>query len=125
MDDLIGVWDMTHDDWRGTVKMNPSDQHHIAIDGSCTYSTWAIDGTWTSSDGASHDLRGSFQGKDSNRRAGEACPASDHLVKFTIDFKNGDPPQSFEGYIFTHQKRTMAGYTWWHGIPFGWLATKR
>jgi hypothetical protein len=122
--DLIGSWDMVHDDWRGTLVVNPSPQRLVEVDGACTYATWRIDGTYTGSDGARRFFRGYFQGRDTNWRPGGGCRTSSHVVRFAIPF---DPraPQAFEGYLFTHQKRAMAGYTWWQGIPFGWYAVKR
>jgi hypothetical protein len=38
------------------------------------------------------------------------CPESRHLVRFTIDFP-GEPPQPFDGYVFTHLRQRMAGFT--------------
>ena len=42
---------MVHDDWRGTLQINPSDQLRYARDGSCTYRYYAIDGWYTRGDG--------------------------------------------------------------------------
>ena len=63
-------------------------------------------------------------GEDQNRHTSESGKESKHLIKFDIPF-NSHRPQPFEGYVFTWGKRTMAGYTWWEGIPFGWYAEKR
>lgn len=120
---LAGTWKMDHDGWQGTLVINPSDQAFNEVDGLCVYHGFTIDGTWTGSDGAPLGVNGSFGGHDVNHRTGEECPASDHKTVFTIAFP-GAPPQTFEGYIFTHETGRMAGLTWWHGIPFAWTATK-
>jgi hypothetical protein len=120
---ISGTWDMVHDDWAGVLIIYPPDQSFNAVDGNCTYSYTEIGGTWTGPDGVAHEMRGTLGGgPDMNRRTGEPCPASEMLLQFNIAF--GDPPQPFEGYLFTAQTR-MAGYTWWEGNPFGWYALKR
>ncbi len=122
--DLVGIWNMVHDDWAGTLVIRPPDQRQNIVDGACVHQRYVIDGTYTGGDGVARAVRGTFQGRDGRRRRGEACTVSDHLVEFTIAFEAA-APQSFEGYLFTHQRRTLAGYTWWEGIPFGWYARKR
>ena len=121
---VAGTWDMVHDDWPGTLVIYTPDQLNCSQGGACTYCSWSIDGQYTSVFGHTHAVRGTFQGRDSNRRTSELCKASDHRIRFTIAF-DSHAPQPFEGYIFTSSQRTMAGYTWWQGIPFGWLAEKR
>jgi hypothetical protein len=122
--DLTGQWDMVHDDWTGVLTFNPSDQHVVGIAGPCQFDSWKIDGSYVQSGGTPLWVTGEFEGEDANRRTNEQCKHSPHLIRFTIAFP-GPPPQPFEGYMFTHQARRMAGYTWWEGIPFGWTATKR
>ena len=125
MSDLTGTWDMVHDDWRGTLVINPSDQILNGVEGNCQYRSYVIDGTWTGGDGVKRGVRGHFQGKDLKRRTSETCKWSDHLVTFQINFGADNPRQPFEGYVFSRAKRTMSGYTWWAGMPFSWYATKR
>jgi hypothetical protein len=115
---------MVHDDWPGTLVINPPDQRLCGIDGSCTYCSWVVDGTYTGATGVGRFVHGTFQGQDTNRRRAEPCPNSDHRIAFTIAFDPSNP-QPFEGYVFTWEKKTLAGYTWWAGIPFGWYARKR
>lgn len=122
IDAISGTWTMTHDDWRGTLVINPPDQRHNAVSATCTYSYWVIDGTYTGSDGIARWVTGTLGGRDTNLQNGSACPQTDHSVHLTINFPGN--PQTFDGYLFTHQERTMAGYTWWQGIPFGWYARK-
>jgi hypothetical protein len=116
---------MVHDDWRGTLFIRPPDQRLNEVDGSCTYTSWVIDGTYTGDDGIGRTMRGRFGGRDLNKRTNEQCKQSDHKVRFTIAFPNNEPPQPFEGYLYTRRGKTLAGYTWWQGIPFGWSAQKR
>ena len=124
MDDLIGTWDMVHDDWVGVLTIDAPDQRLNSIDGACAYSSYVVDGTYVGVSGATRSVRGWFQGRDGNWRRSQPCPSSNHKFSFTIDF---DPvnPQPFEGYLFTWERRRMAGFTWWVGIPFGWYAKKR
>jgi hypothetical protein len=125
-DDLVGTWDMLHDGWSGTLVIFPPDQHFNAVEGSCTFSYWKIDGNWTPANGGpARKAVGTFQGQDPNVQTNDPCRSSGHLVRFQIDFGTGDPPQLFTGYIFTQDNRHMAGLTWWHAIPFGWSAVKR
>ena len=116
---VVGTWDMVHDDWPGTLVINPPDQRSCGQSGSCTYCSYVIDGWYTNGSRQTYFVRGTFQGQDKNRRTSERCKASDHRISFTIN------SQTFEGYIFTWGQRTMAGYTWWQGIPFAWFAEKR
>jgi hypothetical protein len=116
---------MVHDDWSGVLEIFPPDQHQQAVDGNCTYSYYVLSGKWTDPQGVSHPMAGVFQGRDPNVQSGDACAQSSHMLNFAIDFGNQEPAQQFYGYVFTHQNRRMAGFTWWHGLPFGWFATKR
>jgi hypothetical protein len=122
--DFVGTWDMVHDDWHGTLVIYPIDQREVAIDGPCTYTYYVLSGTYTGGDGVAREVRGTVGGQDANKRTSEVCKQSDHLIDFTVAFPN-EPPQPFTGYMFTQQRRTMAGDTWWQGIPFGWYAIKR
>jgi hypothetical protein len=115
---ISGAWTMMHDDWRGTLVINPPDQRFN--DGTYTY--FKIDGTYTGKSGDQHPISGTLGGRDENIQTGSAVKESDNLVKFQIDFTNGQPPQQFIGYLSSKQD-AMAGYTWWAGIPFGWYAT--
>lgn len=119
---LFGTWDLNHDGWRGQLVLREAGNSDL-VDGSCTYRIDRFDGTWTSGPNHYAVLDGVLGGYDAARRAGEACPASDHRVVFKIAFPGLDP-QRFEGYIFTRDRRRMAGTTWWKGIPFAWAATK-
>ena len=122
--DLVGTWDTVHDDWRGTLVVRPPGQRFNEVDGPCTYSYYAVDGTYTGHDGTTWTMRGRFGGRDPNKRTNEQCKRSEHKVSCTITFPN-EPPQPFDGYLYTHRGRTLAGYTWWRGLPFGWYAQKR
>ena len=127
--DLEGYWDMNHDDWQGVLQLEGTGISSSAItdgpNGSCTYYSSLLRGTWTGSSGhAQPVIAFHLGGADRNRQRNESCPASGHRVQFQIEFDPRDP-QRFEGYVFTNSKAAMAGYTWWSGIPFGWFATKR
>jgi hypothetical protein len=122
--DLVGTWDMVHDDWEGKLTINPTDQQLQEVDGACTFTYWVVSGTWMSTDGIARPVNGTFQGHDIMHRTEDKCPSSSHLVQLAMEFGNGEPVQIFEGYVFTHKKRRMAGYTLWHGLPFGWYAIK-
>lgn len=123
--DVAGNWNMIHDDWRGTLVIYQPSGFYQYVEPwtQCNYGYYGFTGTYTGNDGIARTVRGTFGGKDENMQNGSTCKQSDHLIKFTIAFPN-TTPQSFVGYLFTHQRRTMAGYTWWQGIPFGWSANK-
>ncbi len=125
INNLIGIWDMVHDDWRGTLVINPPTQILNGVVGPCTFTSHVIDGTYTTSNNPQPlTMRGTLGGQDGNQQTGQPCPQSDHLLEFTIAFP-GQPPQRFSGYFFTHQSQGMAGLTWWNDIPFGWYAIRR
>jgi hypothetical protein len=52
----------------------------------------------------------------------------DQKIEFYVDFNHtpGDfsDDQQFDGYLFTHGMKAMAGITWWNGIQFGFKAEK-
>jgi hypothetical protein len=123
--DVVGPWAMIHDGWEGTLEILPSDQRQSGLDGACTYTSYVITGKWTNAQGVGHDVRGRFQGQDPNVGGNRPCAQSDHLLVFTVDFRNGEPPQEFMGYVFTHGNRTISGLTWWRDLPFGWFAVKK
>lgn len=122
IDAISGTWDMVHDDWQGTLYIDPPDQRHTAV-GHCTYSYYVLSGTYTDSNGNVHTVSGTLGGLDHYSQTGSACPRSDHMVQLTIRFPGNS--QRFVGYLFTHNERTLAGYTWWQGTTFGWYARKR
>jgi len=122
--DLVGTWDIVHDDWEAKMTINQTVEPLEEVVGPCTFKYWFVTGTYITGDGVGHPVSGTFQGRDLLQRTEDQCPSSSHLVQLSMDLGNGEPDQIFEGYMFTHKKQRMAGYTLWHGIPFGWYATK-
>lgn len=124
INNFAGTWDMVHDDWAGVLVINAPYQKLNAVDGQCTFTSYAFDGTYTDPNNQQFAVRGTIGGQDLDRLTNEPCKQSDHLLEFTIAFP-GQPAQRFSGYLFTRAGRGMAGRTWWQGIPFGWYAIKR
>jgi hypothetical protein len=63
--DLVGTWDMVHDDWLGTLVVRPPGQRFNEVDGPCTYSYYAIDGTYTGGDGSARTMKAGSEGETS------------------------------------------------------------
>ena len=125
VDDIVGTWLLVHDDFEGLLNIRSPDQRQVAEDPPCSYESWVIDGDYEMWGAPpTRAVRGSFQGQDPYWQVAAPCPESKHIIRFTIDFP-GEPPQPFDGYVFTHLRQRMAGFTWWRGLPFGWFATKQ
>jgi hypothetical protein len=124
INDLVGTWMMDHDGWTGTLVLGGGDQAFNEVDNGCAYHYETFAGTWSGGAGSNLAVSGRLGGKDPNRRDGQTCPASAHLVSFTVAFPDATP-QPFEGYLFTHEPTRMAGYTWWFGQPYAWEAQKQ
>jgi hypothetical protein len=121
--DLVGDWEMNHDNWKGVLSLTSIGEENTIEEGRCSYTTVLFSGTWTGVSGASHPVSGELGGKDNHSRLEKDCPKSAHFLKFTVDFT--EAPQVFEGYIYTHEENAMAGLTWWRGMTFGWSAVRK
>lgn len=121
--DLVGDWEMNHDNWKSVLSLTSTGAENTVEEGRCSYTSTAFTGTWTGVSGASHNVSGELGGKDSHSRLEKDCPKSAHFLKFTVDFP--EAPQVFEGYVYTHEENAMAGLTWWRGITFGWSAVRK
>ncbi len=121
---FAGTWHMVHDNWVGALTIAVSPVVTTRSEGSCTYTSHRVSGTYVPDGGGSTlAVAGRVGGKDVYQR-GHVCPQSDHLITFTVAFP-GAPPQPFRGYMFTQAgPAQIAGLTWWQGLPFGWLATR-
>lgn len=122
---------MVHDDWEGRLELKDINVGKSSGSGlippgvkTCAYNGSVLEAKWINSQGVIYPIREFLlQWRDRNRQRNEQCPTSEHLVLFEIEFEENSP-QKFEGYVFTQKRKTMAGYTWWSGIPFGWYARK-
>lgn len=97
--DYIGVWNMSHDGWPGTLTITAVNQI-----------TGAITATYKNKAGQTFNVTGTVS---SNKRK----------VTFSVPFEPG-APQVFVGHIFSWERGMMSGTTRWNGIDFGWVADR-
>lgn len=101
IDTIVGLWNITHDGWRGHLEIYPSST--LQFTGRYRSTT---DYVWKKVEGT---LKAPFSG----------AKWSDNQINLKIDFntnKNVNDDQSFLLYFFNGE---MAGKTWWNGMPFG------
>ena len=115
--DVVGVYTMVHDGWRGTLSLQAEPDDYIE-------QLPNLSGTWTSPEGDAHDVRGYM------RTWNYPLPLEfgpDHAIDLYVDF--GDTPswsddQEFEGLLFGWTRDAIAGVTTWGGTRFGFYALK-
>jgi len=103
--DWIGRYMMNHDGWAGTLSVLDSKQD-------CASPPWC------------HLVLRYQDSKGQNFAAsiGTIDQKFQHMV-FYIQFPNNR--QKFDGYLFSWDKKKMAGTTYWGGRTFGFYATKQ
>ncbi len=117
-DDFAGFWAQNHDGWAGTLSMIP-------VPGSYIESIPNMDGDYYLPTGGDHNAYGYVRTWYYPIPVADTWP--DYMMRFFIDFQETtttDDDQRFEGYLFTHDRDTMAGLTWWSDTPFGFYAHK-
>ncbi len=100
----FGVWAMNHDGFAGTLRI-------VDTKADCASSAWC-------------DMAISYVDNKGARHAGLIERIDDkgqHMV-FYINFPGNR--QKFDAYIFSWDKRRLAGTTYWGGRTFGFYATK-
>ena len=101
----IGHYNMNHDGWTGTLAIEDSKQD-------CATSAWCnLVLKYTDS-----------QGKTSTGKIDTIDQKFQHMV-FHINFPNNN--QKFDAYLFSWDKKKMAGTTYWEGRTFGFFAIKQ
>ncbi len=121
-DFLRGIWDMEHDGWKGSLNIKSLYSFILQKIGSEYYPIWFFNGEYTTQGGEVVNVYGRIGGKDSNNT--NTNQKSNHKIEFWIKFSESNN-QKFSGYVYTRNKKSMAGYTWWSGTPFGFHALKR
>ncbi len=108
-DEFLGTYDMNHDGWKGVLVLDRGGEF-------CR-----LYGTYTGTDGVVRPV----EADAALNRSGQCSvtPLPTHRIKFSIKFDFGW--QKFDGYMFTRDRRIIAGLTWWNNIPFGFYAVKR
>ena len=100
----IGEWKMNHDGFVGTLSMLDSKQD-------CASSAWChLVLKYTDA-----------QGKTFTGKIAKIDQKFQHMA-FYITFP--DNTQKFEAYLFSWDKKKLAGTTYWGGRTFGFFATK-
>jgi hypothetical protein len=101
----IGTYDMNHDEWVGTLTIADSKMD-------CATTPWCnLVLSYVDSKGAKHT--GKIDKIDQKWQ---------HMV-FRINFPNNN--QKFDAYLFSWDKKKVAGTTYWGGRTFGFFAIKR
>lgn len=121
-DYLRGIWEMEHDGWKGSLNIKSLYSFILVKSGNDYYPIWYFNGEYTSQGGEVVTVYGKIGGKDTNSTSGNQ--KSNHKIDFWVKFSETNN-QRFTGYVYTRNKRTMAGYTWWAGNPFGFHAIKK
>lgn len=108
-DEFLGTYDMNHDGWKGVLVLDRGGEF-------CR-----LYGTYTGADKVVREV----QADAALNRLGQCAvtPLPTHRIKFSIKFDFGW--QKFDGYMFTRDRKIIAGITWWNNIPFGFYAVKR
>lgn len=121
-DYLRGIWDMEHDGWKGTLNIKSLYSFSLIKQGNEYYPIWYFSGEYTGQGGETVTVYGKIGGKDDNNTNG--TQKSNHKIEFWVKFSASNN-QKFTGYVYTRNRKSMAGYTWWSGIPYGFHALKR
>jgi len=103
--DWIGEWSMNHDGFVGSLRI-------AGTKADCASPAWC-------------DMAISYADRKGVRHAGRIGKIDEegqHML-FFIDFPGNR--QQFDAYIFSWDKRKLAGTTLWGGRTFGFFATKR
>lgn len=94
----LGIWDFSHDGWKGRLEITAANAF-----------TRQITGRYVDAAGQARALSGSVN------------PNSQQFA-FDIAF---DTPQHFDGYLNGHELGVMGGTTVWGGMRFGFYGTRR
>lgn len=101
----LGEWDMNHDGWKGVLRI-------VGVKADCMAPEWCdMALSYIDSKGTVH--KGEIEKIDSKG----------HQMSFYIKFPNNN--QKFEAYLFSWDKRKIAGTTRWNGRTFGFYAIKK
>jgi hypothetical protein len=103
--DWIGTYNMNHDGWVGILNIADSKMD-------CATTQWcSLVLTYVDSSGVKH--KGKIEMIDQSWQ---------HMV-FHINFPDNE--QKFDAYLFSWDKRRIAGTTYWGGRTFGFYAIKK
>jgi len=96
----VGVWDMNHDGWHGTLNISAVNR-----------TNGTLTATYTAQDGRQLTVTG-------------LVALDKHLIMFNLPFDTASP-QPFVGYIHSWEPGIICGYTQWGGREFGFTAARR
>jgi hypothetical protein len=102
--DWYGIYAMNHDGWKGELKISE-------IKADCAGPIWC-------------DMALSYKNHKGESISGEITKIDDknqHMT-FYLNFPNNK--QKFDAYIFSWDKKSIAGTTYWGGRTFGFYAIK-
>ncbi len=116
--DFLGVWDMVHDGWKGTLEL-------VAADDSFIDPLPNVRGKYTGADGKVYAVTGKVRTPEYPL---DESWGPDYQIVFKVDFPdlpNPDIDAQFQGLLFTQSRDAMAGFTKWAGRPFSFYAMKK
>jgi len=110
-----GTWKINHDGWEGTLYLHAAGSAPAEIQWGQTPGPGNLSGTYVEENGRAHKVSGHAE-------------TLKQYITFKVDFDDSgsyDPSElGFTGYLFSKDRKAMAGTTIWNNGSVGWYALK-